>query len=263
MILAGIDEAGYGPLLGPLVVGCCAFRVDGADPAEIPCLWKLLHRTVSKKKTAGGKKLHINDSKVVYTPAAGLSELERSVLALLSSAHGPITELNELLTLAAGHAREDLQQHPWYRPLAVESFPLDQSAAAVQIAANALSVEMRRTGTACVHYSARVISERRFNAMSTATRNKASTLFSVTAIHLDQLLSSFAHEQLTIVCDRQGGRQHYGSLLRLMFEEWSLEVTFESEPMSEYRLKRDGREVRILFCEQGEKHPCRPPPLPC
>src|SRR3954451_5680014 len=38
MILAGIDEAGDGALLGPLVVGCCAFDVAGVDGAAAAVL---------------------------------------------------------------------------------------------------------------------------------------------------------------------------------------------------------------------------------
>jgi hypothetical protein len=252
MILAGIDEAGYGPLLGPLVVGCCAFETTVADGEEIPCLWSRLHRAVSKRKIPGGRKLHVNDSKAVYSPSTGVQELERGILAISQTLNGNCSDLNHLIHQTAAHALPDLAGYSWYQPSTDERFPLAQSAAAIGIAANALAVEMRKSQTHCVHLAARVMCERQLNAMFAATRNKASSLFSITAIHIDHLLRAFGHRDLVIVCDRQGGRQHYGSLLRLMFDEWSLEVVHEAPERSDYRLHNNGHAARILFMEKAE-----------
>jgi hypothetical protein len=253
MILAGIDEAGYGPLLGPLVVGCSAWRIEEPGEDEFPCLWTRLRRVLSKRKSAGGRKLHVNDSKVVYSPSIGLKELERSVLAIAHATHGPCADLSAFIAQTASHAVSDVAGYSWYQPAASEGFPLAQDGLSVAISANALSVEMRQNKTACLHLAARVVCERQLNAMFQATRNKASSLFSISAIHLDYLLRNFGRQSLTIVCDRQGGREHYGSLLRMMFEEWALEVTRESEGDSEYRLSRDGHTVRLLFWEKSEE----------
>jgi hypothetical protein len=71
-------------------------------------------------------------------------------------------------------------------------------------------------------------------------------------MHLDELIHKFSERGLVIFCDRQGGREHYGSLLRLMFDTWALEITCEKDGHSEYRLSKSGRIVRILFREKAE-----------
>jgi hypothetical protein len=46
---------------------------------------------------------------------------------------------------------------------------------------------------------------------------------------------------------------HYGQLLRLMFEEWSLTILSENEEgCSEYLMTRRGHDVRITFVEKAE-----------
>jgi ribonuclease HII len=255
MILAGIDEAGYGPLLGPLVVGCCAFELSDADPAseQLPCVWKRLKKLVSRNRTKNGKKLHVNDSKIVYAAETGLKELERSILALLASKGAESCDgVEELVQLTADHALDDLRVYPWYQPFAGERFPLEQDFLPVKLFANALRTEMEKCDARCIHLAARLVTERKFNEMLGATHNKGSALFSTSAIHLDQLLKKFGDKGLVIFCDRQGGRSHYGSLLRLMFEEWSLEIISETDARAEYRLLQEDRVVRIIFCEKAE-----------
>ncbi|HET6248905.1 MAG TPA: hypothetical protein VFE47_14510 [Tepidisphaeraceae bacterium] len=252
MILAGIDEAGYGPVLGPLVVGTCAFEVEADPAAPPPCLWKLLRKLVSKSRSRDGKKLHINDSKLVYSTAAGLKELERSVLSVAAAAWELPENLEALLGRVAPAVVAEMARYPWYRAEYEPKYPLEQEAIAVKLFANALRGEMQRVKTQCVHLAARVICEGELNRMFDATRNKSNVLFSVAAGHLDDLLRTFGQRNLVIICDRQGGRAHYGPLLRLMFEEWDLEIVSEVETRSEYRLVRHGHPVRIVFVEKAE-----------
>ena len=97
--IIGIDEAGYGPNLGPLVMSAVAYRVP--HEAAGANLWKLLARA-ARKDGGNDDKVWINDSKVVYSSGKGIAELERSVLAVLAAdrLHEPLPLFDWLETLS-------------------------------------------------------------------------------------------------------------------------------------------------------------------
>ena len=81
MIVAGFDEAGYGPKLGPLVVGYSAFWVDGARLDQRVDLWERLAPAVRREGRGDKGKVWVADSKAIKPRKNGLQQLEWGVLA--------------------------------------------------------------------------------------------------------------------------------------------------------------------------------------
>ena len=130
-ILIGMDEAGYGPNFGPLVVAATAWHVsdegagdwglragksrrkskansnatavvespptaDSRQPiADSVDLYRSLRTIVSK--SASDRRIAIADSKTLYTPGLGLRQLERGLHSVLRSMRQTLSCWSELI----------------------------------------------------------------------------------------------------------------------------------------------------------------------
>jgi hypothetical protein len=215
-------------------------------------LWKLLRSAVSHKRSKDGRKLHIADSKAVYSPSAGLSELERAVLSLAACSGAMPASLDHVLSQTAPESLPHLARHPWYTASAGESFPAECSPASVAIAANGLRLALKDASAEVVRYAASVVPEGQYNDLVTRTRNKASVLFTLAATHVDALVRLAGQDGAIILCDRQGGRSHYRHLLMDCFPDHTLTVVSETESRADYMLVRGKCVVRVSFAEKSE-----------
>ncbi len=267
MILAGIDEAGYGPLLGPLVVSATAFELCDVplvvEVEALPCLWRMLKGAVAKKAPVKKGRLLIADSKVVHHLTDGTKLLERGVLAFFrcleraeeagaTDAGATAARLLEYL----GCTNHELAAHPWYAPEDL-AIPWLAQPGDLGIACNMLAGALAAAKVKPVSMRTAVVSEKAFNRLVGGTQNKASALVSITLSHLYFLHNTYGHLGLVVGVDKQGGRDHYTSLLLESFPDAHLKVLLESPEASSYLLqepRRDGemRQTLIHFREKGE-----------
>src|SRR5262245_9673525 len=108
--VVGIDEAGYGPNLGPLVQAAVAVRLSDHDPAG----WETLKPHVRRCCDPDDGRLLIDDSKKVYAGANGLAGLECGALSAFDAT--PPTLLDLVLHAAPGWCRDDLAGEAWFAP---------------------------------------------------------------------------------------------------------------------------------------------------
>jgi len=260
--IVGIDEAGYGPLLGPLVVSAAAFDVPVPilkqleRPADGPDLWNILRASV--KKTAGRRdpRLAVADSKKLYGKArcgGGIALLERAALTFLRQAGAVPATLRGLLGRLCPQVMDQLDHYPWYAG-AGPDLPVQCSRDDLATQHNALSSDLRATGVRFRGAWVEVLPEGHFNRLVGVTHNKAVVLFGMSVRLVQRIADAVGRRPLRVWIDRQGGRIGYRQPLMTAFDDARLEVLEESPGRSSYRLTRRPAPWVIRFVRDGETH---------
>ncbi|MHC5022994.1 MAG: hypothetical protein ACYTGG_03645 [Planctomycetota bacterium] len=251
LLYAGIDEAGYGPMFGPLCVAACVFEVSNHDAAAgAPNLWTRLERVVCRSRRDAPKKIAVDDSKHLKGPPDGkqhpLLHLERGVLAF-GSALGAIPGDDAGLLARLGAAVPDV---PWYD--STTDLPLGTAAARLGIDASRLRRAMREAGVALRSLRCVAIDAGPFNTQIDRTGSKAAVNLSTALRLVDEIWPRDSTEEPHVVIDRHGGRVFYREDLQQAWPEAQIRILNESEAISRYRLERAERALTVSFVREAE-----------
>lgn len=250
--LIGADEAGYGPNLGPLVIGGTLWRIEdpGDDLAALD-LYRRLRKAVANKPEP--KHLAIADSKVIYAKRKDLSLLEEAVLATADPARNQFP-------IWRGRCEWDLQDEaigrhaPWYDSWQHAS-PLQADVDIVARRRASWDEACQDEGVTLADVRCMFLTAKRFNARLATCGNKSTLLSQATLGLLRHLLESIPpgeSHSVRVVCDKHGGRDYYLGLLQHFFPDAWWQILSESKLVSRYSAELGPLDVTIEFRSKGE-----------
>jgi hypothetical protein len=298
-ILIGMDEAGYGPHLGPLVVAASAWYVpdeiwnapppttaranrrktnkaatavaDGStatatvnpqsaihNPKSGVDLYRVLRNVIAK--TASDRRIPIADSKLLYTPGAGLRHLERGLHAVLLAMQQSLACWSEAIQYCGADPDGHHARSCW--PAGHNcSLPADATGEELTRLEARLTRTCEATGVRPLLVRARLVFPEQFNEQIDHYGNKATALSNTTIGLLREVIELVASlgpgaphlTPIFAVCDKHGGRNFYTAILQHHFSEHWISPVYESHAESHYEWGEPESRVRVVFQMNGER----------
>lgn len=245
----GLDEAGYGPNIGPLVIAATVWSLPASLHTED--LWMLLEDVLTNSPERGDARLHVGDSKQVYRSGAGLGSLERSVLGF-SPAPETSPEAcetwSQLLIRLQGHLPETFARQPWYQGEELQ-LPRAAKAEVVRQHRHLLQQALLRADIRLETMAVEVVCPERFNREVSSRGNKGALLSHATFGLLRRVWPRDC-ESVEVLADKHGGRNRYDDFLLEYFpDDFYLR---EKESLEESRYRRG--KISFAFAMQSERH---------
>ena len=251
LIYAGIDEAGYGPMLGPLCVAGTVFVLPEHDPGEgAPELWRLLRAAVCRSPSDRARRVAVNDSKKLKCPNDGpghpLRHLERGVLAFFPYGEdAPDTDEALFAPLEA-----IVPDRPWFAGEC--TLPVAHTADQTRISRGRVRRAMQRSGVQCEVMSCRVIDAGELNRSVAGHRTKADVNFDAAMELVQGIWSRWPREHPRVVIDRHGGRTRYAREIERALAGSTVQVVAETTTLSRYTVSRGGSSLTVSFALEAD-----------